>query len=125
MISVRQRGNFSNLEKFLKKSLGHDWEKVLDEYGKRGVKALSDNTPVDTGLLKSSWYYEIVKEDGAVRVIWKNSDIENGVPVALLVVYGHGTKNGGYVEGRDFISPALQPIFDELAEAAWKEVSAS
>lgn len=89
------------------------------------VETLSDNTPVDTGLLKSSWYYEIVKEDGAVRVIWKNSDIENGVPVALLVVYGHGTKNGGYVEGRDFISPALQPIFDELAEAAWKEVSAS
>lgn len=123
MITISSKGNFNNTEKLLKKSLGDDWMSVLDTYGMQGVQALSSATPVDSGTTASSWDYEIEKKSGMVSVIWKNSNINDGVNIAIILQYGHGTGWGGYVQGRDYINPALQPIFDKMADAAWKEVS--
>lgn len=123
MIRIRQRGNFNKTEKLLKKSFGRDYIGVLEKYGRQGVSALSAATPVDSGLTATSWSYEITQEKGRVSVIWKNSNINKGVNIAIILQYGHGTKNGGYVRGRDYINPALKPIFDKMADAAWKEVT--
>ena len=94
----------------------------LDKYGRLGVDALSDATPVDTGLTARSWSYEIVREDGKVSLVFNNSNIQNGVQIAVIIQYGHATNNGGWVEGRDYINPAIQPIFDKMASDIWKEV---
>lgn len=123
MFSLSSKGNFDTLEHYLKKSLGEDYLSVLDKYGQQGVQALSAATPVRTGLTASSWNYKIVKKDGAISVVWNNTHINKGVNIAVILQYGHGTRNGGYVVGRDYINPALRPIFDALAEAAWKEVT--
>lgn len=96
---------------------------VLDKYGRAGVSALSSATPVESGLAASSWYYEIERGKGFVRIIFGNSDVENGFPVAIMLQYGHGTGTGGWVEGRDYINPAIQPIFDKIAADAWREVT--
>lgn len=122
-IFIKQRGGFKKTEKLLKKALGRNYMKILDKYGEYGVQALSNNTPKDTGLLASSWYYEIVQEGSSISVVWKNRDLEGGYNIALLLQYGHGTRNGGYVQGVDYINPALKPIFESLASAAWKEVT--
>lgn len=122
MISIRSKGDFKKTEKFLKKSLGKDYRKDLARFGQRGVDALVASTPFDTGETAASWYYEIIQNDGRISIIWNNSHIEKGVNIAIILQYGHGTRNGGWVEGRDYINPSLQPIFDELAETAWKEV---
>ena len=95
----------------------------LDKYGQAGVNALQAATPVDTGLTASSWYYEITNNDGVVRITFNNSNIQNGVPIAIILQYGHATRNGGWVEGRDYINPAIQPIFDKITETAWREVT--
>lgn len=124
MIRIRQRGDFKNTEKFLKKSLGKDYIGALEKYAQQGVVALSASTPVDSGVTASSWNYSIIQNDGALSVVWENSNINHGVNIALILQYGHGTRNGGYVVGRDYINPALQPIFDKMADAAWKEVTA-
>lgn len=123
MITIRQKGDFKKTEKFLKKSLGRDYRKVLEKYGEVGVRALSDATPVESGITASSWYYEIVQKDSYISIVWKNSNVQNGVNIAVILQYGHATRNGGYVEGRDYINPALKPVFEALADAAWKEVS--
>lgn len=123
MITVTSKGNFNNTEKMLKKSLGKDWLSILESYGRAGVQALASATPIDTGETASSWDYDIVREDGRVSVIWNNSNIHNGVNIAIILQYGHGTGTGGYVVGRDYINPALQPIFDKMADAAWREVT--
>lgn len=123
MFNLSSKGNFDTLEHYLKKSLGEDYLSVLDKYGQQGVQALSAATPVRTGLTASSWNYKIVKKDGAISVVWNNTHINKGVNIAVILQYGHGTRNGGYVVGRDYINPALRPIFDALAEAAWKEVT--
>lgn len=123
-ITFSHKGDFSKLSKYLdrvRKAVRA--ESVLDTYGKRGVAALSSATPIDSGLAASSWYYEIEKSSDSVKIIFSNSDIENGFPVAIMLQYGHGTGTGGWVEGRDYINPAIQPLFDEMAEAAWKEVT--
>lgn len=125
MITIRQKGDFKKTEKFLKKSLGRDYRKVLEKYGETGVRALSDATPVESGITASSWYYEIVQKDSYISIVWKNSNVQNGVNIAVILQYGHATRNGGYVEGRDYINPALKPIFDALAEEAWREVKSS
>ena len=125
MISFRQKGDFSNLTNFLERAKNAIHIGDLDKYGKAGVAALSSATPVDTGLTASSWSYEIEDKNGSVRIIFKNSNIQNGVPIAIILQYGHGTRNGGWVEGRDYINPAIQPIFDEIANNAWKEVTQS
>lgn len=123
MISVRLKGsNFKDTEKLLKKSFGKDYMKVLEKYGERGVTALSNATPKDTGLTASSWSYEIIQNGGSISIVWNNSNVQNYVNIALILQYGHGTRNGGYVQGRDYINPAMRPIFDEMADKAWKEV---
>lgn len=125
MISFKQKGDFSKTEKFLKKSLGRDYRSVLERYARQGVAALSAATPVDTGLTASSWSYEIIQNDSGISVEWHNTNINRGVNIALILQYGHGTRNGGYVVGRDYINPALRPIFDDMANAAWREVTSS
>lgn len=95
---------------------------ILDKYGQEGVNALRQNTPSDTGKTAESWSYTIERKDGKVSIIWTNSNIQNGVPIAVILQYGHGTKNGGYVQGIDYINPAMAPIFKNIADEAWKEV---
>lgn len=121
-VKVTQKGDFSKTEKYLKKSMGLDYKSVLEKYAKEGVKALSAATPVDSGETATSWDYEIVQKGSSISIIWKNHNINQGVNIAVILQYGHATRNGGWVEGRDYINPALRPIFDALAEAAWKEV---
>lgn len=123
MISFRQKGNFAKTEKILKKSFGRNYRSILEQYGKEGVAALSSATPKDSGETAASWNYEIIQNGSTISVVWNNSHINKGVNIAIILQYGHGTKNGGYVQGRDYINPALRPIFDKLAEAAWKEVT--
>lgn len=123
MIKIRSKGDFSKTEKLLKKSLGRNYRSVLEKYGEMGAEALASATPIDSGETALSWNYEIIQNGSSLSVIWTNSHIEKGVNIAIILQYGHGTKNGGYVEGRDYINPALRPIFDKLADAAWKEVT--
>ena len=123
MISFRQKGDFSKLTRFLEKSKEAVKIGALDYYGRMGVAALSSATPKDSGLTASSWYYEIKRGNGSVRISFHNSNIQNGVPIAVILQYGHGTGTGGWVQGRDYINPAIQPIFDEIVNNAWKEVN--
>lgn len=123
MVTFRQKGDFSKATRFLervKEAVGFG---LLDKYGQKGVAALSAATPVDSGETAASWDYEIVNQKGSARITFTNSHIVKGVPIAIILQYGHGTRNGGWVEGRDYINPTIQPIFDELAEKAWKEVT--
>lgn len=123
MISIKQRGDFKETEKLLKKSLGRDYISVLEKYGQQGVSALSASTPIDSGLTASSWSYKIIQNESGFSVSWENSNVQKNVNIAIILQYGHGTRNGGYVSGRDYINPALQLIFDKMADAAWKEVT--
>lgn len=122
-ISFRQKGDFSKLTRYLMKAKTAVNISDLDKYGKEGVAALASATPVDTGLTANSWYYEIETKDGSTTIAFYNSNIQNGIPIAILLQYGHGTRNGGWVQGRDYINPAIQPIFDKIAEKAWREVT--
>lgn len=123
MITFRQKGDFSNLTKFLERAKEAVYLGDLNKYGREGVAALSTATPQDTGLTASSWYYKIENRRGYVSISFFNSNIQNGVPIAIILQYGHGTGTGGWVQGRDYINPAIQPIFDKIAEEAWKEVT--
>lgn len=122
MISFKQKGDFSNLSRFLEKAKESIKIGDLDRYGREGVAALSSATPIDSGLTASSWYYKIERGNGSISISFHNSNIQNGVPIAIILQYGHGTRNGGWVEGRDYINPAIQPLFDKIADNAWKEV---
>lgn len=122
MISFRQKGDFSKLTSFLEKAKEAVKIGDLDHYGREGVAALASATPIDTGLTAQSWYYEIKRTDNSVSISFHNKNIQNGVPIAIILQYGHGTGNGGWVQGRDYINPAIQPIFDKIANDAWKEV---
>ena len=123
MITFRQKGDFSKLTNYLERLKEAANIGVLDKYGKAGVAALASATPTDTGETASSWYYEIERQNGSASIIFKNSHVNKGVNVAIIVQYGHGTGTGGWVEGRDYINPAIQPIFDKIAEDAWREVT--
>lgn len=123
MITFRQKGDFSKLTSFLEKKRNLNQKGILDKYGRAGVAALASATPVDTGFTASSWYYEVINKDGSVTIEFKNRNVQNGVPIAIILQYGHATRNGGWVEGRDYINPAIQPIFDEIVTNAWKEVT--
>lgn len=123
MITFRQKGDFSKLTRFLERAKEAVHLGDLDKYGRQGVAALSSATPVDSGLTAKSWYYEIENKNGSATIKFNNSNIQNGVPIAIILQYGHGTRNGGWVEGRDYINPAIQPIFDEIANEAWREVT--
>ena len=123
MITFKHKGDFSKADKFLKKVKNAARIGDLDKYGQEGVDALSFATPVETGTTANSWRYEIVRKDGSVSINFLNTNIQNGVPIAIILQYGHATRNGGWVEGRDYINPAIQPIFDRIAENAWREVT--
>lgn len=122
MITFKHRGSFKNTETFFKKLLKRDFLSNLDKYGKMGVEALSAATPRDTGKTADSWDYSIEESKNGVKIVWTNSNVNKGVNIALLLQYGHATRNGGYVMGRDYINPAIQPIFDQILETAWGEV---
>lgn len=123
MIQVRQKGNFSNLNGFFERCREIFKHGELDKYGRAGVEALSSATPIDTGKTASSWSYEIVHEEGKSSIIFHNSNVtKTGIPVAILLQYGHGTNNGGYVEGIDYINPALKKCFEDMANEAYSEV---
>jgi len=122
-ISFTQKGDFSKTLNWLD-SLKHVFRSgILDRYGQKGVEVLQTATPVDSGVTASSWYYKVQNDASGATLSFHNSNIVNGVPIAIILQYGHGTGTGGWVEGRDYINPAIQPIFDELTEQLWKEVS--
>ncbi len=123
MIEFRQKGDFSKLTRYLERVKEVAKVSTLDKYGQAGVAALASATPVDSGLTASSWYYEIKHQNGSASITFNNSNINKGVPIAIILQYGHGTRNGGWVQGRDYINPAIQPIFDKIAEDAWREVT--
>ncbi len=119
MIGVRVRGSFANTEKFLKNAKQLKMERLLAKYGEKGVAALASATPVDSGVTASSWYYKVVVTQFYSKLVFCNSNTNKGVPIAIILQYGHGTGTGGWVEGRDYINPAIQPIFDEIVKSAW------
>lgn len=123
MIRFRQKGDFSKLTHFMERAKETIRLGDLDKYGREGVAALSSATPVDTGLTSQSWTYKIEHTGGSATISFHNSNIQNGVPIAIILQHGHGTKNGGWVQGRDYINPAIQPIFDKIANNAWREVT--
>ena len=125
MISFRQKGDFSKLTNFLERAKETIKIGDLDKFGKQGVAALASATPKDSGETANSWFYKIENKNGSATISFHNSNIQNGVPIAIILQYGHGTRNGGWVEGRDYINPAIRPIFDEIANNAWREVTKS
>lgn len=122
MIKFGHKGDFTKLSTFLEKCKKGVKVSSLDRFGQEGVKALMSATPIDTGLTSASWYYDIVQENGITKINFNNSNIQNGCAIAVILQYGHGTRTGGWVEGRDYINPAIQPVFDNIANEAWKEV---
>lgn len=123
MIRFRHKGSFARTERFFHRARRASFFSSLEELAQAGVDALSRATPVDSGLTAQSWDYEIRNEQGKVSIFWKNSNQNKGVPIAVIIQYGHGTGNGGYVEGVDYINPALKPIFEQIAGKVWKEVT--
>lgn len=123
MIKVRASGNFKNTERLFDRATKLDVISILNEYGRIGVEELSKATPYDTGNTAESWDYEIVVERNKKAIYWTNSNINKGVPIAIILQYGHGTNNGGYVQGVDYINPAMRPVFDAIADKAWREVT--
>lgn len=123
MLTISSQGSFENTEKFLKRMSEKTIFESLNHYGTLGVQALSNATPVSSGETAKSWFYEIEKTPTSYAIIWSNSNVIDGVPIAILIQLGHGTGTGGYVSGRDYINPALQPIFDKMAETIWREVT--
>lgn len=123
MIRFRQQGDFTKLTRFLERAKEAIHLGDLDRYGKAGVAALSSATPVESGETARSWYYEIKHQKGSVTILFCNSNIQNGVPIAIILQYGHGTGTGGWVQGRDYINPAIRPIFEQIAKGAWREVT--
>lgn len=125
MIKLRCRGSYDKTEKFLKESKDtNELRQIMEKYGREGVAALSANTPIDTGETATSWSFEVIQDKGSISLVFSNnSTTKTGIPIAILLQYGHGNGRGGYVRGRDFINPAVQPIFDRLADEAWREVT--
>lgn len=124
-VKIEVSGSFSNTERFLNRIRHKDYLNALDDFGRQGVQALRNATPVDSGKTAESWNYEINQTKGMTEIVWTNSNVNDGVPIAVILQYGHGTGTGGYVQGRDYINPALRPIFDKIAEKAWKAVTES
>lgn len=121
-ISLSSSGDTKKLDKFLKKMKQETYLKILDRYAQEGVKLLSNATPKDSGKTASSWSYEVENSKGEYTIYWRNDNVNKGVNIALILQTGHGTRNGGYVVGRDYINPAMRPAFDMIAKAAWEEI---
>lgn len=122
MVTFTQKGTWDKTSNFLKFAKKFELMRGLEKYAQQGVEALASATPLDSGSTADLWDYEIVKEHGVVSIYWTNSNVNDGCVIAVILQYGHATRNGGWVEGRDYINPAIQPIFDEIAAAAWKEL---
>ena len=123
MITLKHKGSFKNIEKFLTNNEKNNYIQILNKYGQEGVYALSKATPIDSGVTASSWEYKIKISGTSFTIGWYNTNIVDGVPIAIIIQYGHGTKNGGFVQGKDYINPAIQPIFDKISKCIWKEVT--
>ena len=123
MISFRQKGDFSKTTRYFERVKNAIRLGYLDKFGREGVVALASATPVDSGQTASSWYYEIEHKRGSVTINFLNSHVNKGVPIAIILQYGHGTGTGGWVQGVDYINPAIQPIFNKIANEAWREVT--
>lgn len=123
MVTFKHKGNFKNTERFFGRILDAVHLSNLDGFGQKGVEALASATPKESGKTSESWQYEIERNADAITIRWFNTNVNKGVNIAIILQYGHGTRNGGYVQGRDYINPAIQPIFDEIAETAWKEIT--
>jgi len=123
MFVIKHHGNFQKTTKFLTAAARLKAEELITPYALQGVRALSDATPFDSGETAFSWNYEIKVSRNGVKIYWTNSNVNKGVPIAILLQYGHGTGTGGYVQGRDYINPAIKPVFDAIADNIWKEVS--
>ena len=125
MIRFKHKGDFRHTEAFFKKASDRSYLHTLKKYGQAGVDALASATPKESGATAAAWSYEIVPSDGGYSIYWSNSNINKGVNIAVILQYGHGTGTGGYVKGRDYINPAIRPIFDQIANEAWKEVTST
>lgn len=123
MISFRHKGDFSKATSYFERLKEAAKLGILNKYGRAGVAALSSATPVDSGKTASSWDYKIEHSAGSAKIIFTNSNINKGVPIAIILQYGHGTGTGGWVQGRDYINPAIQPIFDQITKEVWEEVT--
>lgn len=123
MIVVKHKGDFEKTTKFLNGVKKADFKSILSSYGRMGVDALSRATPVDTGLTSQSWSYDIYVTRKGFSITWSNSNVNDGVPIAIVLQYGHATRSGGFVQGRDYINPAIKPVMDDIAENLWKEVT--
>jgi hypothetical protein len=123
MIEFTEKGNFNNTERWLSRLKSNELSAVLNKYGSLGVNALSNATPVESGETAGSWFFTIVSRPGYYSIRWHNSHVEDGIPIAVILQYGHGTGTGGYVQGRDYINPAIRPIFDQIVAEAWREVT--
>lgn len=125
MVSFKHRGSFDKMESFLNSMKKLDITKIVEPYAQQGVEALAAATPLESGLAARSWGYEIREGRDSVTIVWTNSNVENGFPVVIMLQYGHGTGTGGYVQGQDFINPAIRPIFDRIADGVWKVVTSA
>lgn len=123
MIKFKSKGDFTKTISYMNKASKAINLSILDKYGKMGVAALAAATPVDSGKTSKSWRYEITRTSKSATITFLNSNIQNGVPIAIILQYGHGTRNGGYVQGQDYINPALEPVFKRLSDEAWREVT--
>lgn len=124
VVTIKTKGSFKNFLSFSDKMLKRDYVKVLDRYAKSGLEALKANTPVDTGKTRDSWYYDIIQDKQGIKIVWKNSNVTSyGTPIVLFIQYGHYTKSGTFIQGIDFINPALKPIFSKIADNIWMEVT--
>lgn len=125
IVIFKHRGSFKHTERFLNAIKGARYLNALDRYGQIGVEALAAATPVDTGKTAASWTYEIERTPNQTTISWLNTNVNDNVNIAIILQFGHGTGTGGYVQGQDYINPAMRPIFDNIAEAVWKEVTSS
>jgi hypothetical protein len=125
MISFSSSGNFNRTDSFLKAMLGNSLKSVLEQYGRQGVQALASATPRESGETAAAWGYEVTTSRRGATITWTNSHVVSGAPIAIMLQYGHGTGTGGYVQGRDYINPAIQPIFDQIASDVWKVVTSA
>ena len=124
IVSITSKGSFKNIDGFFRWAKRKNFRKELEYYGERGVEALALETPVDTGLTAASWSYEIEQNHDSFAIYWKNTALSDGgqTPIVILIQYGHGTHNGGYVQPHDFVNPVTKAIFEEIADQIWKEV---
>lgn len=124
-ITFTVTGDFTSIQQFLKHVQKLNILEMLSSYGAEGVAALQANTPVDTGLAAGSWSFDVNENNGVYSIYWTNTDVEHDFPVAIMLQYGHGTRGGGYVQGRDYINPAMAPIFEAIADKVWKAVTSA